>query len=108
MNCSIRRAPWEVGAGRRRWDETVVRILLLDVHKKRARATGDGGCIARVKWSVESTGPQFGQKRDDIPRALPVVFTATESFISYKNICGDVKKKQSDGSSIQKVSPSAL
>ena len=92
MDCSRLRAPWAVGGGRHRGDETVVRILLLDVHKTRAQATGDGGCVARVEWSVEKARPQFGQRRDDIPRALPEVSTAMQRFISHKNICGDVEE----------------
>ena len=92
MDCSRRRVPRAIGGGRRRGDETVVRILLLDVHEYRAQATGDGGRVARVEWSVENAGPQFGQRRDDIPRALPEVSPTTQSFISHKNICRDVEE----------------
>ena len=83
MDCSRRRAPWADGGGKRRGDETVMRILLLDAHENRAEATGDGSCVARVEWSVEKAGPQFGQRCDDISRALPEVSTATQSFISH-------------------------
>ena len=107
MDCSRRRAPCSDGGFTRREDETMMRLLLLDAHGNRAKATGNGGCVARVEWSVKTAGLQFLQRRDDNPRALAEVSTATQSFIVHKNIFGDVEEHY-DGSPSRRVSPNAL
>ena len=89
MDCSRRRAPWADGGGKRRGDETVMRILLLDAHENRAEATGDGSCVAPVKWGVEETGPKFGERSDDISTALPEVLIGTIGSIFHEDVCGD-------------------
>ena len=92
MDYNRRRAPSANGNGKSRGIKTVVRILLLDVYENRGQATGDGGCVARIKSSVNKARPELGQWRDGLPKALLEMSTATQSFISLKNGCDDIKQ----------------